>query len=266
MHLFYTPEIKGNTHVLEEQESKHAIRVLRLARFAARLAHRGFTVAPETMTLMREMVAAGEAGGILDVILRRLSEYLEKAVKLKAAVRSASIYPLIIISVAGVVVFIILWKVIPTFAGLFAGLGAQLPLPTRIVVIASNFVAGYSMFVIGGLIGTFIAMRQYYKTDGGEKVLDGIVLKMPVIGMIMRKIAVARFCRPLGTLVASGVPILDGLEITAKTAGNKVLQIAIEVMTRTPMGASIVKDMGFPFPQPMMERYKELEEELKAKK
>lgn len=190
------------------------------------------------------MVAAGEAGGILDVILRRLAEYLEKAVKLKAAVRSASIYPLIIISVAGVVVFIILWKVIPTFASLFAGLGAQLPLPTRIVVAASNFVAAYSLFVIGGLIGTFIAMRQYYKTDGGEKVLDGIVLKMPVIGMIMRKIAVARFCRTLGTLVASGVPILDGLEITAKTAGNRIVKDAVmETRKSIEAGKSIAKPL-----------------------
>lgn len=173
------------------------------------------------------MVAAGEAGGILDVILRRLSEYLEKAVKLKAAVRSASIYPIIIITVAGVVVFIILWKVIPTFAGLFAGLGAQLPMPTRIVVAASNFVAAYSVFVVGGIFGSIYALRQYHKTDTGELIIDKIVLSLPVIGMIMRKIAVARFTRTLGTLVASGVPILDGLEITAKTAGNRVVKDAV---------------------------------------
>jgi len=190
------------------------------------------------------MVAAGEAGGILDVILRRLADYLEKAVKLKAAVRSASIYPLIIIAVAGIVVFIILWKVIPTFASLFAGLGAQLPLPTRIVVMASNFVAAYSVFVIGGLIVTFVAARQYYKTDSGERLLDGVVLRMPVIGMIMRKIAVARFCRTLGTLVASGVPILDGLEITAKTAGNRVVKDAVMVTRKSiEAGKSIAKPL-----------------------
>ena len=190
------------------------------------------------------MVAAGEAGGILDVILRRLAEYLEKAVKLKAAVRSASIYPLIIITVAGVVVFIILWKVIPTFASLFAGLGAQLPLPTRIVVMASNFVAAYSFFVIGGIIGSIFALRQYHNTDQGERVLDGIVLKMPVLGMIMRKIAVARFCRTLGTLVASGVPILDGLEITAKTAGNRVVKDAVmETRKSIEAGKSIAKPL-----------------------
>ena len=190
------------------------------------------------------MVAAGEAGGILDVILRRLAEYLEKAVKLKAAVKSASIYPIIIITVAGVVVFIILWKVIPTFAGLFAGLGAQLPMPTRIVVAASNFVANYTVFVVGGLFGSIYATRQWHKTDTGERVLDGIVLKMPVIGLIMRKIAVARFTRTLGTLVASGVPILDGLEITAKTAGNRVIKDAImETRKSIEAGKTIAKPL-----------------------
>ncbi len=190
------------------------------------------------------MVAAGEAGGILDVILRRLSTYLEKAVALKAAVRSASIYPLIIISVAGIVVFVILWKVIPTFASLFAGLGAQLPLPTRIIVAASNFIAAYSLFVFAGVIILAIAIRQYYKTDGGEKLLDGLVLRSPVIGMIMRKIAVARFCRTLGTLVSSGVPILDGLDITAKTAGNRVVKDAVmETRTNIEAGKSIAKPL-----------------------
>jgi type IV pilus assembly protein PilC len=190
------------------------------------------------------MVAAGETGGILDVILRRLADYLEKAVKLKAAVRSASIYPSIIITVAVVVVFIILWKVIPTFANLFAGLGAQLPLPTRIVVGASTFVAAYSPFVIGGMIVAVIAARQYYQTDTGERLIDGVVLKLPVIGLIMRKIAVARFCRTLGTLVASGVPILDGLEITAKTAGNRVVKDAVmETRTSIEAGKSIAKPL-----------------------
>jgi type IV pilus assembly protein PilC len=165
-------------------------------------------------------------------------------VALKAAVRSASIYPLIIISVAGIVVFVILWKVIPTFASLFAGLGAQLPLPTRIIVAASNFIAAYSLFVFAGAIVLAIAVRQYYKTDSGEKLLDGLVLKTPVIGMIMRKIAVARFCRTLGTLVSSGVPILDGLDITAKTAGNRVVKDAVmETRTNIEAGKSIAKPL-----------------------
>ncbi|MFQ5743858.1 MAG: type II secretion system F family protein [Acidobacteriota bacterium] len=200
---------------------------------------------PRTFTeLYSNMVAAGEAGGILDVILRRLATYLEKAVALKAAVRSASIYPLIIISVAVIVVFVILWKVIPTFASLFAGLGAQLPLPTRIIVAASNFVAAYSLFVFAGVIVAGIALRQYYRTDGGEKVIDGIFLKLPVLGMILRKIAVARFCRTLGTLVASGVSILDGLDITAKTAGNRVVKEAVlETRTSIEAGKSIAKPL-----------------------
>jgi type IV pilus assembly protein PilC len=190
------------------------------------------------------MVAAGEAGGILDVILRRLSTYLEKAVALKAAVRSASIYPLIVISVAGMVVFVILWKVIPTFASLFAGLGAQLPLPTRVIVAASNFIAGYSLFVFAGAIILAVAIRQYYQTDSGERLLDGLVLRAPVLGLIMRKIAVARFCRTLGTLISSGVPILDGLDITAKTAGNRVIKDAVmETRTNIEAGKSIAKPL-----------------------
>lgn len=191
------------------------------------------------------MVAAGEAGGILDVILRRLATYLEKAVALKQAVRSASIYPSIIISVAVVVVLVILWKVIPTFASLFAGLGAQLPLPTRIVVALSNFIAAYALFVFAGIVLAAVAVRQYYQTDSGERVVDGMILRFPVIGMIMRKIAVARFCRTLGTLVASGVPILDGLEITAKTAGNRVVKDAV-MQTRSSIeaGKSIAKPLS----------------------
>ena len=148
------------------------------------------------------MIAAGEAGGILDIILRRLATYIEKAVKLKRAVKSASIYPAVIITVACTVVLIILWKVIPTFATLFAGLGAQLPLPTRIVVMASNFVAAYMpVLVIGIVVGVF-AGRKYYRTDKGELVIDSILLKLPVFGLLLRKIAVARFCRTFGTLVS----------------------------------------------------------------
>lgn len=173
------------------------------------------------------MIAAGEAGGILDIILRRLSTYIEKSVKLKAAVKSASIYPAVIITVACTVVMIILWKVIPTFASLFAGLGAQLPLPTRIVVFASNFIAAYTPFIAVGLIAGFFAFKAYYKTDSGEKIVDSIVLKMPVVGLLLRKIAVARFCRTLSTLVSSGVPILEALGITANTAGNRVIKDSV---------------------------------------
>ncbi|MGE5345429.1 MAG: type II secretion system F family protein [Acidithiobacillales bacterium] len=173
------------------------------------------------------MVAAGEAGGILDTILRRLSTYIEKAVKLKGQVKTALIYPVSVLAVAAIVVFIILWKVIPTFAALFAALGAQLPLPTRMVIRASNFIASYIFFIAIGVAAIGFFVNRYYATYRGRRVIDGIVLKLPVLGDIMKKIAVARFCRTLATLTSSGVPILDGLEITARTAGNAIIEDAI---------------------------------------
>jgi len=177
--------------------------------------------------LFVNMVAAGEAGGILDVILQRLSTYIEKVVKLKSQVQSALIYPVTIVVIAAGVVFIILWKVIPVFAALFAGLGGEMPLLTRIVIESSNFVGRYFPFlIILGIIG-FIALRRYHKTYCGRRVIAGALLKIPVIGMLLRKIAVARFCRTLATLTSSGVPILDGLEITAKTAGNAIIEDAV---------------------------------------
>ena len=173
------------------------------------------------------MVAAGEAGGILDTILQRLSEYIEKIVKLRSAVRSAMVYPVAVILIAVAVVWVILWKVIPTFATLFEGLGAELPLPTRITIQLSNFIGfwWWAVFLAIGL-GAF-ALNRYHKTHKGRRVLDGLLLRLPVLGTVLRKIAVARFCRTLGTLVSSGVSILDGLEITAKTAGNAVVEDAI---------------------------------------
>ncbi len=177
--------------------------------------------------LYTNMVAAGEAGGILDIILQRLSVYIEKAVKLNSQVKSALIYPVSIIIIAALVVFIILWKVIPVFAQLFAGLGSELPLLTRIVINSSNFVGRYFPFLIVVIIFGGVALNRWHKTPHGARVLDGLLLKIPVIGMLLRKIAVARFCRTLSTLTASGVPILDGLEITAKTAGNAIIEDAI---------------------------------------
>jgi len=173
------------------------------------------------------MVAAGEAGGILDVILQRLSTYIEKVVKLKSQVKSALIYPVTIIVIAAGVVFIILWKVIPVFAALFAGLGGEMPLITRIVIESSNFVGRYFPFLIIVMIFAGIALSRYHKTYRGRRLIDGALLKIPVIGMLLRKIAVARFCRTLATLTSSGVPILDGLEITAKTAGNAIVEDAV---------------------------------------
>jgi type IV pilus assembly protein PilC len=177
--------------------------------------------------LFTNMIAAGEAGGILDTILKRLAVYIEKNVKLKGQVKSAMIYPIAVISIAALVVAVILWKVIPTFAGLFAGLGAELPLPTRVVIAMSNLLVRFLPFIVVGIVALVFAIRQYYATNGGRHVLDGLLLKAPILGLILRKIAVARFCRTLSTLISSGVPILDGLDITAKTSGNAIIEDAI---------------------------------------
>jgi type IV pilus assembly protein PilC len=183
---------------------------------------------PKTFdTLYTNMVAAGEAGGILDTILKRLATYIEKAVKLKGQVKSAMIYPIAVVLIAAGVVGVILWKVIPTFASLFAGLGAELPLPTRIVITASNLLVRFMPLIIVGGVALGYAFKRYYATERGRHVIDAVVLKLPILGTIMRKIAVARFCRTLATLMSSGVPILDGLDITARTAGNAVVEDAI---------------------------------------
>jgi type IV pilus assembly protein PilC len=177
--------------------------------------------------LYTNMVAAGEAGGILDTILQRLAQYIEKSVKLNSQVKSAMIYPVAVISIACIVVAVILWKVIPVFAALFKGLGAELPMPTQIVIWLSNFIADFWWLIALVIGGTIYALRRYHETYKGKRVLDGIILKMPILGMLMRKIAVARFCRTLSTLTSSGVPILDGLQITARTAGNAIIEDAI---------------------------------------
>jgi type IV pilus assembly protein PilC len=177
--------------------------------------------------LFVNMIAAGEAGGILDTILKRLATYIEKAVKLKGQVKGAMMYPIAVISIAGIVIAVILWKVIPTFAAMFEGLGATLPLPTRIVIAMSNwFVRLLPFMVVFGVAFTFL-FKRYYATHSGRRVVDRMVLKLPILGILMQKIAVARFCRTLATLMASGVPILDGLEITARTAGNAIIEDAI---------------------------------------
>jgi type IV pilus assembly protein PilC len=177
--------------------------------------------------LYANMIAAGEAGGILDTILQRLSVYIEKIVKLRSQVRSAMIYPVAIITIAAAVVTIILWKVIPTFATLFLELGAELPMPTQITISASRFLGHYFIFIFAALGGAIFALASWHKTYKGRRILDGITMKLPVLGLVLKKIAVARFCRTLGTLTASGVPILDGLEITARTAGNSIVEDAI---------------------------------------
>ncbi len=179
------------------------------------------------------MVAAGEAGGILDTILQRLARYIEKVVKLRAAVRSAMVYPAAVILIAVGVIWVILWKVIPTFAALFAGLGAVLPLPTRITIALSQFIGRWWWVILTALGLAGFALRRYHKTERGRRVIDGLLLRIPVVGMVLKKIAVARFCRTLGTLVSSGVPILEALEITARTSGNAIVEDAIRATRKS---------------------------------
>jgi type IV pilus assembly protein PilC len=173
------------------------------------------------------MVAAGEAGGILDTILMRLATFIEKTDALVRKVKSAMIYPVVIMTVAAAAIAILLIFVIPTFEKMFSGVGLALPLPTRIVITASKILQGYWWAMLGGGFGASVLINRYYATDGGRLRIDGFLLKVPVLGDVLRKSAVSRFTRTLGTLISSGVSILDGLEITARTSGNRVIQNAI---------------------------------------
>src|SRR5438093_6351888 len=177
--------------------------------------------------LYTNMVAAGEAGGMLDTIFQRLSIYIEKNVKLKRAVQSALVYPIAVVVIASGVISLILWKVVPMFTELFNSMGAALPLPTRIVIGTSKFIISYGIFIIIGLGVLGFVLKSYYATPKGRYMIDGLLLKVPVFGPLMRKIAVARFTQTMATLIASGVPILDCLEITATTSGNAIVEEAI---------------------------------------
>jgi type IV pilus assembly protein PilC len=177
--------------------------------------------------LTTNMVDAGETGGILDVILQRLATYVEKAVKLKSAVKSALIYPVSVISIAVLVVGGLLKFVVPIFIKLFQGLGVDLPLPTRMVVALSEFVQNFWWVAILALVAAVFGIKQLRKDRKGKYLTDSILLKLPIVGNLLRKIAVARFTRTLGTLITSGVPILEGLSITARTSGNAVLEEAL---------------------------------------
>jgi type IV pilus assembly protein PilC len=175
--------------------------------------------------LYSNMVAAGESGGILDTILNRLAGYIEKSMKLKSKVKGAMIYPAVIVTVAILVIWVIMVKVVPTFATMFARMGGVLPLPTRIIIVISNFLSGPGgLLVAGFIIGMVIFIVLVRRSDKGKKVTDTILLKLPIFGMLLRKVAVSKFTRTLGTLIGSGVPILEGLDITAKTSGNKVVE------------------------------------------
>jgi type IV pilus assembly protein PilC len=191
--------------------------------------------------LYTNMVEAGEAGGILDSVLQRLSTHIEKAVKLRRAVKSALIYPAAVVLIAGGVIFLLLWKVVPIFATLFAGLEVGLPLPTRIVIGLSNAIASFALpfLIFFGLAG--YSLKLFYRTPQGRTIVDTIILKLPLVGDLMRKIAVGMFTRTLGTLITSGVPMLEAMEITARTAGNAVVEKAVmEVRKAIETGRTIV--------------------------
>ena len=183
---------------------------------------------PKTFdNLFVNMLAVGESGGVLDVCLQRLSTYIEKAAKLKGQVKSALVYPITIISVACMVIIFMMVFVLPTFASMFKGMGAELPLPTKIVIWMSDMTRKYIIVLLAVLGATIYAIKRWYGTDQGSMMIDTFLLKVPVVGMLIRKIAVARFTRTLGTLIASGVPILEGLLITARAAGNRVVEKSV---------------------------------------
>lgn len=177
--------------------------------------------------LFVNLIAAGEIGGILDTILTRLAAYIEKAMKLKKQIKGAMVYPITIMSIAVIVVGVILVFVIPTFAKMFVEFGGELPAPTKFVIALSNFLIKYIVVIIGGFYAVIWAIKKYYSTPGGQKNIDRMALRAPIVGPLIRKVAVAKFTRTLGTMVSSGVPIMDGLEIVAKTAGNKIVEEAI---------------------------------------
>jgi len=177
--------------------------------------------------LFVNLVAAGEAGGILDVILNRLSAYMEKAMELKRKVKGAMTYPVTVLVVAFAVVILLLYKVVPVFDDMFSSMGSALPGPTQFLVDASAFVQNNILYILGVIVLSVFALKRYYRTERGRLQIDRIMLKLPVFGILLRKVAVAKFSRTLSTMMNSGVPILDGLEIVSKTAGNKIVENAL---------------------------------------
>ncbi len=184
---------------------------------------------PETFDeLFQNLVAAGEIGGILDTILNRLAAFLEKADKLRRQIKGAMSYPIIVCCVAGIVIALLLIKVVPTFEKMFSEFGGALPAPTQIVINLSDFMLANGAYIFGGVAGLFWALKMFRKTERGTHISDYVVLKLPVFGDLLIKVAVARFCRTLGTMVSSGVPILEGLDICSRTAGNKIIENAVQ--------------------------------------
>jgi len=196
-------------------------------------------------SLFVNLVAAGEAGGILDTILRRLSTYAEKAEKLRAKIKGAMVYPAVVLAVAVIVVAVILIFVIPVFESLFSDVGMAMPLPTQVVVNISRFTKGNIHYLIGAGILLAFLFHRYRRTAWGRKTTDALSLKLPVFGPLLQKVAVARFSRTLSTMIASGVPILDGLEIVSKTAGNVILEETLmEVRESISEGQTIAEPLS----------------------
>ncbi len=195
--------------------------------------------------LFVNLVAAGEVGGILDTILQRLATYIEKAERLKSQIKGAMTYPLVVVSVAVLVIAVILIFVIPVFQEMFEGFGSALPVPTQIVVKMSDFVKAYVHYMIGALIVFIFLFKKYRNTAKGRKQTDSLALKLPIFGQLLKKVAVARFTRTLGTMISSGVPILDALEVVAKTSGNVVLEeVIFEVRTSIAEGQTIAEPLA----------------------
>jgi type IV pilus assembly protein PilC len=195
--------------------------------------------------LFVNLVAAGEVGGILDTILQRLAAYIEKAEKLKARIKSAMTYPIIVVAIAILVITVILIFVIPVFQEMFESFGSGLPTPTQLVVDMSEFVKGNIHYLIGALILFVFAFKKYRNTTSGRRQTDSLVLKLPIFGDLLKKVAVARFTRTLGTMIGSGVPILDALEIVARTSGNVILEeVIIDVRASIAEGQTIAEPLS----------------------
>ena len=195
--------------------------------------------------LFCNMIAAGEMGGILDDVLKRLADYMEKALRLKRKVKGALTYPIIVLAISALVIGVILIFVIPVFEQMFADFGGSLPVPTQMVVNLSNFVKSYFLVIIGAVVVTVFLFKKYYKTEKGRRVVDRLILKSPVFGPLLRKVAVANFTRTLGTLINSGVPILESLNVAAGTAGNKMVEEAIyNVRSSISEGRTIAQPLG----------------------
>lgn len=198
---------------------------------------------PKVFTeLYVNMVAAGEAGGILDIILLRLATFLEKNDALVRKIKGAMTYPAVMLFVVVCATTILLWKVVPVFASIFTSAGMELPLPTRVVLAVSEFLQGYIFYMVVGIVALVFLIRRYYKTEQGQLVIDKAMLGFPVLGNLLRKSAVSRFTRTLGTLVSSGVSILEGLQITARTSGNRVIHDAVMASRASIAGGATISE------------------------